>query len=551
MVLIFRFINVLAMEGRARILLQVFSIAVFGISVSRSQIENTLSPGQCEYDGQYYQEGDRFKLDLDPCTRCVCEEGNVRCKVKSRSSCKPVSCENPVIRPGKCCPQCGGPKSRPNPKPTPSPAGEGEGITAASPTGSSILIMRLPPPPIIPPPPPSGGLGFGLHNHNGTVIPTTFTPPTPPPPPPPPIDPSGTSRPTTVPTPTTTDDGVCTMSCVGMQGEPGPQGKRGRQGDTGDRGPKGALGEPGLDGADGIPGAQGPQGPEGSIGLPGVVGLSGPRGPKGAIGSPGRKGRTGSDGDQGPQGPKGMMGIQGPQGPRGSTGIGQKGEPGLMGPRGPPGIQGSVGKRGLTGTPGPPGPKGDQGDFITQGRILIVADELAMNSISEEAALAYRLDDRKLYFRDNTNWNCLMASSDLLQEVKTMRGPPGRQGMPGPQGPIGEKGDKGDTGSDTDLIIPGQEVECGNGVMEPGEQCDDGNEDIHDGCIDCRRSYCGDGYRQRGVEACDGTDFDGKTCQYFFPKYDTIGSLRCTNRCQIDTGGCKVVRRKRRNLQTP
>ncbi|XP_041473506.1 collagen alpha-1(III) chain-like isoform X2 [Lytechinus variegatus] len=536
------------MEGRARILLQVLSIAVFCISISRSQIENTSSPAQCHFEGKDYQEGARYKSQLDPCIRCRCKDGESECSLKARSACKPVTCENPIISPGKCCPRCPGPNSRHKADPTPPPTpGEGEGMTTVSSSGSSILIMRLPPPPIIPPPPPSGVLGFDLHND--TFIPTTMMPPAPPspPPPPPPTDPDTTT--TTMPT--TTDDGVCTMSCVGMQGEPGPPGRRGRKGDTGDIGPKGEPGERGLDGTDGMPGAQGPQGPEGPIGLPGVVGMQGPRGTKGAIGSPGRRGRTGSDGEPGPQGPKGMMGIQGPQGPRGPPGIGQNGAPGPAGPRGPPGIQGSVGKRGLTGPPGPPGPKGDPGDFVTQGRILIVPDENAMNSISEEAALAYRLDDRKLYFRDNANWNCLMASSDLLQEVKTMRGPPGRQGMPGPQGPRGEKGEKGDSGSDTDILIPGQEVECGNGIMEPGEQCDDGNEDIHDGCIDCRRSYCGDGYRQRGVEACDGTDFDGKTCQYFFPKYDTIGSLRCTNRCQIDTGGCKVVRRKRRNLQTP
>nr|XP_054758461.1 kielin/chordin-like protein [Lytechinus pictus] len=205
------FINVWAMEGRARILLQVLSIAVFCISISRSQMENTSSPAQCHFEGKDYQEGARYKSQVDPCIRCRCKDGESECSLKARSACKPVTCENPIISPGKCCPRCPGPNSRHKANPTPPPTpGEGEGMTTVYSSGSSILIMRLPPPPIIPPPPPSGVLGFDFHND--TFIPTTMMPPAPPspPPPPPPTDPDTTT--TTMPT--TTDDGVCTMSCV-------------------------------------------------------------------------------------------------------------------------------------------------------------------------------------------------------------------------------------------------------------------------------------------------------------------------------------------------
>ena len=47
--------------------------------------------------------------------------------------------------------------------------------------------------------------------------------------------------------------------------------------------------------------------------------------------------------------------------------------------------------------------------------------------------------------------------------------------------------------------------ECGNGRVETGEQCDDGNDVDTDGCTsDCRNASCGDGYIFVGHEECDG-----------------------------------------------
>ncbi len=44
---------------------------------------------------------------------------------------------------------------------------------------------------------------------------------------------------------------------------------------------------------------------------------------------------------------------------------------------------------------------------------------------------------------------------------------------------------------------------CGNGVVDPGEGCDDGNEDDFDECDnDCRLATCGDGI-PTGLEECD------------------------------------------------
>ena len=57
---------------------------------------------------------------------------------------------------------------------------------------------------------------------------------------------------------------------------------------------------------------------------------------------------------------------------------------------------------------------------------------------------------------------------------------------------------------------------CWNERIDPGEECDDGNNDNTDGCVDnCRLATCGDGHIQQGVETCDegagnlaSTDYD-------------------------------------------
>ena len=46
--------------------------------------------------------------------------------------------------------------------------------------------------------------------------------------------------------------------------------------------------------------------------------------------------------------------------------------------------------------------------------------------------------------------------------------------------------------------------ECGNGTVDPGEECDDGNTDNTDACLStCRNATCGDGFVRAGVETCD------------------------------------------------
>src|SRR5687767_200580 len=45
---------------------------------------------------------------------------------------------------------------------------------------------------------------------------------------------------------------------------------------------------------------------------------------------------------------------------------------------------------------------------------------------------------------------------------------------------------------------------CGNGRVDSGEECDDGNPRSDDGCRpDCKRARCGDGTVRAHVEECD------------------------------------------------
>jgi cysteine-rich repeat protein len=45
---------------------------------------------------------------------------------------------------------------------------------------------------------------------------------------------------------------------------------------------------------------------------------------------------------------------------------------------------------------------------------------------------------------------------------------------------------------------------CGDGNLDPGEECDDGNSSNEDACLnDCTAATCGDGFVQLGVEECD------------------------------------------------
>src|SRR5438046_8668963 len=55
--------------------------------------------------------------------------------------------------------------------------------------------------------------------------------------------------------------------------------------------------------------------------------------------------------------------------------------------------------------------------------------------------------------------------------------------------------------------------DCGNGVLEAGEQCDDGNTVAGDGCSpSCQREVCGNHILDPGEQCDDGNTVSGDGC---------------------------------------
>ncbi|RXM33066.1 Titin [Acipenser ruthenus] len=94
------------------------------------------------------------------------------------------------------------------------------------------------------------------------------------------------------------------------------------------------------------------------------------------------------------------------------------------------------------------------------------------------------------------------------------RGPIGADGLAGQEGPRGIPGKRGLPSAKTDSLRY-----CGDGILqsENGEQCDDGNQEVSDNCINCQKAFCGDGHRHIGVEQCDLRDFGQQTCASYLP----------------------------------
>ncbi|KAJ0055189.1 hypothetical protein NL108_012640 [Boleophthalmus pectinirostris] len=278
----------------------------------------------------------------------------------------------------------------------------------------------------------------------------------------------------------------------------------------------GRTGAPGLPGKPGLPGRPGADGPKGEKGDPGLMGLPGLRGPPGNKGLPGYKGdkgaqgdpgTAGTKGDKGEQGPKGEQGVPGKRGPTGRPGKrgkqgfkGQPGSAGTMGPPGPPGPNGHpgppgppasglylVGEKGEKGLPGPPGRcqcdppptvnSAPLGNYRLHDSSSKVPAE--MRRLQGDNAIAVRKDQRTLYFKDKDGWKPLQSTEKSPERVGA----------------------------------------CGDGKVQPqhGEECDDGNQQVNDACLNCKWAYCGDGYRHEGMEECDGKDFGYQTCKSYLP----------------------------------
>src|SRR5260221_5772502 len=85
----------------------------------------------------------------------------------------------------------------------------------------------------------------------------------------------------------------------------------------------------------------------------------------------------------------------------------------------------------------------------------------------------------------------------------------------------------------------GEFKNCGNGVLNPGEECDDGNISDNDGCLGtCQFNVCGDFFinsdpNSPGFEQCEQDGIlGGATCQDLGFAGGTLG---CTPQCTYDT----------------
>jgi cysteine-rich repeat protein len=111
-----------------------------------------------------------------------------------------------------------------------------------------------------------------------------------------------------------------------------------------------------------------------------------------------------------------------------------------------------------------------------------------------------------------------------------------------------------------DISGCGSTAECGNGITEQGEQCDDGNQVDTDACTsECRMAECGDGFVWAGMEECDdgntsNTDACLGSCEMAecgdgfvwagiegCDDGNTVGGDGCSSTCSLESCGNGVV----------
>ena len=94
------------------------------------------------------------------------------------------------------------------------------------------------------------------------------------------------------------------------------------------------------------------------------------------------------------------------------------------------------------------------------------------------------------------------------------------------------------TDEPTGTTTSGPPPACGDGTVDPGETCDDGNLADDDGCTaQCQPATCGDGLVYVGMEECDDGDGDELLCtdQCLLPRCDD--GARNGDEVDVDCGG--------------
>ncbi len=101
-----------------------------------------------------------------------------------------------------------------------------------------------------------------------------------------------------------------------------------------------------------------------------------------------------------------------------------------------------------------------------------------------------------------------------------------------------------DSSGAIDDVVFTRDAACGDGIVNAGEQCDDGNQNDLDACgNDCLNNVCGDGVVNNGEQCDDGNQVDvdacGNDCLLNFCGNGTVeAGEQCDDGNQIDTDAC-------------
>ncbi|MEW6270832.1 MAG: DUF4215 domain-containing protein [Thermodesulfobacteriota bacterium] len=145
----------------------------------------------------------------------------------------------------------------------------------------------------------------------------------------------------------------------------------------------------------------------------------------------------------------------------------------------------------------------------------------------------------------SSTYGNVVAGTDTIQATTTFTVPTGQKfKAAGKQGIVlaGDPVSGAVTGTASKSWVTPQ---CGNGVTEPGEQCDDGNQSNDDQCTNaCQSKRCGDGFQQPGEQCDDGNQNANDACKNdCTPNVcgDQIvdpGAEQCDDGNQMNDDGC-------------
>ena len=327
------------------------------------------------------------------------------------------------------------------------------------------------------------------------------------------------------------------------------------------QGEQGPEGPPGPAGADGIAGPAGPQGPQGE---PGAAGAPGPEGPVGPRGLPGDNGVAGPAGAAGPQVPRALRersvrraikDLRDRKGFRVSLGLLANGdhpvlpalevcrEPTVLSDHrvtsvpwarlvrkappdlGPSGEQGAVGAQGDVGPPGPagpagvPGPMGPEGPAGPQGPPGPVGRVVTDLNINDAGDLLATMSEGPPINAGNIEaQNGCVVAPLVIDDAPVLGGVTLQCGNHPP--------------------IRLMTYRCGDGNLDPGEDCDDGNLRNDDGCDSRCLTECEDDrFTGPFCRLCSDPRFKGDRCdECVDERFIGANCDECANPLRLEMG---------------